>query len=280
MLRKILHSVTNTCFNYAIYLFGSLCLWQCSILTGSRFDCLRWSADGLSVVIDGAEEVGSQVLSQYFQTEKISSFIRQFHLYGFKRTTDGRKNKNKRGYSNWVNRYFQRGRPDLLELITRLPPPKSPLKDKSEDNEDDNEEGKSNYKSGAYMSRLRLPMTDPRAPSTYPGLNLNVNVQPNVLLPDNQGIVASPVIVAYSQQPVLAAASSLSPALSAVIESPVSPFAPPPLRPLQQSTFPVDREVNQSVFETPRAVETLYALQTIEDNVDGVHPEASFEPPT
>ncbi|KAJ2351136.1 hypothetical protein GGH92_001989 [Coemansia sp. RSA 2673] len=123
------------------------------------------------------------------------------------------------------------------------------------------------------MARLRLPMTDPRAPSTYPGLNLNVNVQPNVLLPDNQAIVASPVIVAYSQQPVLAAASSPSPALSAVIESPVSPFAPPLLRTPQQSTFPVDREVNQSVFETPRAVETLYALQTIEDNVDGVHPE-------
>ncbi|KAJ2065783.1 hypothetical protein GGI17_000052 [Coemansia sp. S146] len=233
--------------------------------------------DGLSVVIDGSEEVGNQVLSQYFQTEKISSFIRQFHLYGFKRTTDGRKNKDKRGYSKWEHRYFQRGRYDYLELITRVPPPKSPLKDKSE------------YKSGAYMSRLRLPMTDPRTPSTYS--SLSVDVQPTNLVPDNQGMPTSPVIVAYSQQPALTAISSPSPTLSAVVDPPLSPLAPPPPPLPHQSTLPVATEIStdqqmldllrqqnphiQSVFQTPRALEAMYALQTLEDNLDHVHAEGS-----
>ncbi|KAJ2866183.1 hypothetical protein GGH94_001714 [Coemansia aciculifera] len=239
------------------------------ILSDACFACLRWSPDGLSVVIDGSEEVGNQVLSQYFQTEKISSFIRQFHLYGFKRTTDGRKNKDKRGYSKWEHRYFQRGRYDYLELITRVPPPKSPLKDKSE------------YKSGAYMSRLRLPMTDPRTPSTYS--SLSVGVQPTNLVPGNQGMATSPVIVAYSQQPALTAVSSPSPTLSAVVDPPLSPLAPPPPLPVaaeistDQQMLDLLRQQNphiQSVFQTPRALEVMYALQTLEDNLDHVHTEA------
>ncbi|KAJ2391235.1 hypothetical protein GGI05_002999, partial [Coemansia sp. RSA 2603] len=81
--------------------------------------------DGSAVVIESALEVERQVLPNHFETAKFYSFTRQFHLYGFRRTTDGRKKKEPCGYCKFQHSQFRRGHPELLQDIARTLFPKN-----------------------------------------------------------------------------------------------------------------------------------------------------------
>lgn len=78
---------------------------------------IKWADDGLSFFIfEGSLKrlcLGKE--NHVFFTRKTKSFIRQLHLYGFRKV-----NKNQ-----FAHQFFQRGRPDLLGFVKRTykPPP-------------------------------------------------------------------------------------------------------------------------------------------------------------
>ncbi|KAJ1920563.1 hypothetical protein H4219_001263 [Mycoemilia scoparia] len=78
---------------------------------------IRWSAKGEVEFTDVNKFV--QILPHYFNTHKFASFTRQFHIYGFSRQTDGRKDRTHRNYCRFSHPYFLPNRPDLLCHITR-----------------------------------------------------------------------------------------------------------------------------------------------------------------
>jgi len=56
-----------------------------------RPDCaayIRWGADGKSVAITGVDAFTSSCLPRFFRTSNFASFVRQFHLYNFKKVAD------------------------------------------------------------------------------------------------------------------------------------------------------------------------------------------------
>ncbi|KAJ2009590.1 hypothetical protein GGI04_000313 [Coemansia thaxteri] len=91
------------------------------------------------VVIESPEDVQAKILPVHFHTDKYSSFTRQFHIYGFKRKTDGRKEKRLQGYCLFLHPDFRRNRFDRLGNIKR----KAIIKDKFNE--------KLEYKSGAVL---------------------------------------------------------------------------------------------------------------------------------
>ncbi|KAJ2719513.1 hypothetical protein GGI07_005178 [Coemansia sp. Benny D115] len=83
-----------------------------------------YDEDGTEVVITSAKEVAERVVSKYFKTSDFKSFTRQLHLYGFSRSTDGRKDKTLGGRCKFFHRHFRRNNPELLHMITRVSKPK------------------------------------------------------------------------------------------------------------------------------------------------------------
>ncbi|KAJ1895181.1 hypothetical protein LPJ66_004743 [Kickxella alabastrina] len=96
-----------------------------SILTDYSYASLHWDESGTEVVMESSVEVAKNVLHNHFNTSKYHSFTRQFHLYGFRRTTDGRKDKKLRGYCKFRHPIFQRDHPELLQSIIRVQPSKT-----------------------------------------------------------------------------------------------------------------------------------------------------------
>lgn len=83
-----------------------------------------WSEDGETFVVKNPEEFAKQVIPNYFDHSKFSSFSRQLNFYGFKkvpmktvRTSEYDKESSK--YVRFYNEKFKRGRKDLLSQIHR-----------------------------------------------------------------------------------------------------------------------------------------------------------------
>lgn len=115
-------------------------LWN--LASDENFIPIGWSSDGLSVVIN--EVLLEPVLGSFFRSKKYSSFLRQLHLYGFRKVTRARlhrpigyHNNNQlliggtiSGSSSDTDRYeyiaeyqcndFQRDRFDLVKNVRRF----------------------------------------------------------------------------------------------------------------------------------------------------------------
>jgi len=76
---------------------------------------IRWSNDGRAFVVFHSEEFAQKALSNYFRHRNFSSFVRQMHLYGFKKISI------QNGAIQFSHADFIRGREDLLHRISRKP---------------------------------------------------------------------------------------------------------------------------------------------------------------
>merc|ERR1719491_2780660 len=83
-----------------------------------------WTADGEMFVVKNPELFASEIIPQYFDHNKFSSFARQLNFYGFRKiqTKPIRNEDFDRSTAKHVtffNEKFKRGRYDLLRDITR-----------------------------------------------------------------------------------------------------------------------------------------------------------------
>jgi len=76
-----------------------------------------WNASGTRIVVHKPKQFAEQILPRYFNTCNLSSFTRQLHFYGFKKTL-GRKRSRQ---ENWEceHEWFARNHPEWLTRITR-----------------------------------------------------------------------------------------------------------------------------------------------------------------
>lgn len=89
-------------------------LWK---IVNSKSDLVGWSADGSRVVVDRPKDFAKRVLPRYFNTANMSSFTRQLHFYGFKKTLTAKRSRAE----NWEcqHEHFVRDHPEWLVRITR-----------------------------------------------------------------------------------------------------------------------------------------------------------------
>ena len=73
----------------------------------------KWNKDGDTIIVLSPDKFSAEVLPKYFKSNNFSSFVRQLHFYGFRKTD---KDKN-----SWEFQHakFLRGQPKLLSEITR-----------------------------------------------------------------------------------------------------------------------------------------------------------------
>ncbi|KAH9411033.1 HSF-type DNA-binding protein [Ordospora pajunii] len=91
----------------------------------ANFRYISWSADGRSFVIGSQEEFSEVVLERHFKHKNWSSFVRQLNKYDFYKIKNDAEKCMGSVWTPWEykNRYFQRGRPDLLSKIRRKKAP-------------------------------------------------------------------------------------------------------------------------------------------------------------
>ena len=72
-----------------------------------------WNAEGTTLVVSSPDSFSAEVLPKYFKSSNFSSFVRQLHFYGFRKTD---KDKN-----SWEFQHpsFQRGKAANLSHISR-----------------------------------------------------------------------------------------------------------------------------------------------------------------
>ncbi|KAJ1985022.1 hypothetical protein H4R34_000279 [Dimargaris verticillata] len=85
--------------------------------------CVTWDTTGQYLVFTDIREYERLVLPRYHKTRAFKSLVRQLHLYGFRRGTDARKQRDSRllNYCSFYHPRFIRGRRDLLPTIKRKP---------------------------------------------------------------------------------------------------------------------------------------------------------------
>lgn len=93
---------------------------------------ITWSEDGTSIIIHNNTLFETRVLPQHFIISRMDSFTRQMNLYGFKRTSDARKQRQKEGidkFTTFEHPNFQRDQPHLVAHIVRKKrPPTDPAR--------------------------------------------------------------------------------------------------------------------------------------------------------
>lgn len=87
------------------------------VLSTKRFnDIICWTPDGSSFAILRPKAFASEILPTYFKEAKYSSFTRKLHRWGFQRHLRGADT------GSFYHKNFQRGRLDLLDLMTCYKP--------------------------------------------------------------------------------------------------------------------------------------------------------------
>ncbi|KAJ9049013.1 stress-responsive transcription factor hsf1 [Entomophthora muscae] len=91
-------------------------------------NAISWDPNGAGFIIHNIGFFETNLMKQNFKNTTIASFFRQLNLYGFKRTSDGRKFRG-RGRDNWCRFYhehFSPGNTEDLPLIKRIYSGKKP----------------------------------------------------------------------------------------------------------------------------------------------------------
>jgi len=78
-----------------------------------------WSTSGDSFTVRDVESFERQVLPQYFNHSKFSSFTRQLNFYGFQKIRLDADLQRNNSSVRFYHENFQRGKPDLLQKISR-----------------------------------------------------------------------------------------------------------------------------------------------------------------
>lgn len=94
------------------------------MIESSPPEIAAWTADGDMFVVKDPDEFASQIIPQYFDHNKFSSFARQLNFYGFRKMQSKpiRNSDFDAGTAKHVTFYnenFKRGRHDLLKKIQR-----------------------------------------------------------------------------------------------------------------------------------------------------------------
>merc|ERR1719253_2427897 len=94
------------------------------MIESSPPEIAAWTADGDMFVVKDPDEFAAQIIPQYFDHNKFSSFARQLNFYGFRkmqskpiRNSDFDSNTAK--HVTFYNENFKKGRCDLLKKIQR-----------------------------------------------------------------------------------------------------------------------------------------------------------------
>lgn len=103
-------------------------LWN--LASDENFKPINWSPDGLSLIID--EYSLEPNLGYFFRSKKFSSFLRQLHLYGFRKVTRARNHRSTsnirigemKSRSECISEYqctfFRRDQLDLVKNVRRF----------------------------------------------------------------------------------------------------------------------------------------------------------------
>ncbi|KXN71796.1 winged helix DNA-binding domain-containing protein [Conidiobolus coronatus NRRL 28638] len=88
-----------------------------------RCNTLQWDSEGKSFLITDYDRFEKYTLPNCFNNSSVTSFIRQLNLYGFKRTSDGRKLRGTapNNFSSFAHQNFVQGQPHLIAKIKRQP---------------------------------------------------------------------------------------------------------------------------------------------------------------
>jgi heat shock transcription factor len=93
-----------------------------------------WSEDGSSFVVLDEDEFAKTLIPELFKHNNYASFVRQLNMYGFHKKVGLSDNSMKaseaksKAPSEYYNKYFRRGRPELLWLIQK--PKNAPVQPK------------------------------------------------------------------------------------------------------------------------------------------------------
>ncbi|GBN04048.1 hypothetical protein AVEN_220256-1 [Araneus ventricosus] len=97
-------------------------LWR--IVNHCRSGAVKWSKTGDSIIFNFSkfQKEYLEANDDFCKSSNISSFIRQLNLYGFRKLVDlSRTNQSNQDEKEYVNPYFLKGRPDLLNEVVRKP---------------------------------------------------------------------------------------------------------------------------------------------------------------
>jgi heat shock transcription factor len=107
---------------------------------------IRWSDDGNSFIVIDEDEFARTLIPELFKHNNYASFVRQLNMYGFHKKVGLSDNSMKasetkaKAPSEYYNKYFKRGRPELLWLIQK---PKNPPPGPKRKRDDDGKRGDS-----------------------------------------------------------------------------------------------------------------------------------------
>ncbi|KAF2199313.1 hypothetical protein GQ43DRAFT_376583 [Delitschia confertaspora ATCC 74209] len=102
---------------------------------------IRWSDDGNSFIVLDEDEFARTLIPELFKHNNYASFVRQLNMYGFHKKVGLSDNSMKasetkaKAPSEYFNKYFKRGRPELLWLIQK---PKNAASNPKRKRDDDN----------------------------------------------------------------------------------------------------------------------------------------------
>ncbi|CEP17785.1 hypothetical protein [Parasitella parasitica] len=89
----------------------------------STTDLIRWSNEGTSFIVEKHEEFAKTVLPRFYKHNTFASFVRQLNMYDFHKVPHLQQGvliaEAEHEIWEFSNPHFQRGRPDLLVLVTR-----------------------------------------------------------------------------------------------------------------------------------------------------------------
>jgi heat shock transcription factor len=127
---------------------------------------IRWSDDGNSFIVIDEDEFARTLIPELFKHNNYASFVRQLNMYGFHKKVGLSDNSMKasetkaKAPSEYFNKYFKRGRPELLWLIQKPKNPTAGPKRKREDDSkgDSDEERKyvQDTGGGGYVEELAV----------------------------------------------------------------------------------------------------------------------------